>query len=197
MGVTSSGTERRAGRPRVAAHDGAILDAALRLLATAGFGGMTIDAVAAEAGVSKATVYLRWSTKADLATAALAHVRETGATRPTGDLRRDLAAILGAMRRNIRRLSAMGIIGTCLAEEQATPELLALFRERSIAPRRAEIRALIEAARLRGELRDDADTEAAVDLLMGAHHARYMAGGTFPRGWEDRVVAGVLDGLLA
>ncbi|MCC6831927.1 MAG: TetR/AcrR family transcriptional regulator [Thermoleophilia bacterium] len=194
--MTSSGTERRAGRPRVAAHDGAILDAALRLLATAGYGGMTIDAVAAEAGVSKATVYLRWPTKADLATAALAHVRETGGTRVTGDLRRDLAAILGAMRRNIRRLSATGIIGMCLAEERAAPELLALFRERSIAPRRAELRALLDAARDRGELRDGADLDTAVDLLMGAHHARYMAGGPFPRGWEERVVSGVLDGLL-
>lgn len=195
--MTSTGTERRAGRPRVAAHDGAILDAALGLLATAGYAGMTIDAVAAAAGVSKATVYLRWPSKADLATAALAHVRETGPARVTGDVRHDLAAVLGAMRRNIRRLSAMGIIGTCLAEEGANPELLALFRERSIAPRRAELRGLLAAARDRGALRDGADLEAAVDLLMGAIHAHHMSGEPFPRGWEDRVVGVVLDGMLA
>ena len=65
---------RRAGRPRSSAHDGAILAAALHLLSRDGYPGMTLDGVAAEAGVSKATIYLRWRSKADLATAALAHL---------------------------------------------------------------------------------------------------------------------------
>ena len=51
---------------------------------------MSVDRVAAEAGVSKAAIYLRYRGKADLATAALAHLREGGQRPPTGDLRADL-----------------------------------------------------------------------------------------------------------
>ena len=85
---------RRAGRPRSPALDRAILDAAVHLLSTQGYARMSMDAVAARAGVSKATIYLRYAGKADLATAAIAHLRETGRPEPTGDLRADLLAQL-------------------------------------------------------------------------------------------------------
>jgi AcrR family transcriptional regulator len=183
---------RRAGRPRSAARDAAILEAALRLLAREGYVRMTVDQVAAEAGVSKATVYLRWPTKADLATAAVAGLREGGRTPPTGDLRTDLAAVLRDMRRNVERIGGLGLVGTCLAEERSTPELLGLFRERSVAPRREEIRALLRAAARDGRLRPGADPDAAADALLGAHLGRHLAGGPVPEGWEEAVVDTVL-----
>ena len=71
---------RRAGRPRSAALDEAILDAALHLLSTEGYARMSMDGVAARAAVSKATIYLRYEGKADLATAA----------RPTEDVKKPL-----------------------------------------------------------------------------------------------------------
>lgn len=187
---------RRAGRPRSAARDRAIIDAALRLLAREGYVRMTVDQVAAEAGVSKATVYLRWPTKADLATAALASLRE-GGTPPAGDLRADLVAVLRTMRANVERLRATGLIGTCLAEEHSTPELLGLFRERSVLPRRAEVRALLERAAAAGTLRPGAPLDGALDALMGAHLGRYLSGEPLPDDWEDGVVDAVLGPLLA
>ena len=143
---------RRAGRPRSPEVDAAILDAALRLLAAEGYARMTVDRVAAEAGVSKAAIYLRYRGKADLATAALAHLRETGEQPLTGDLRADLVEELRRLRRNTERVSAMPLVGTCLMEEQHTPELLPLFRERTSLPRRARLREMLEAARARGEI---------------------------------------------
>jgi AcrR family transcriptional regulator len=185
----------RAGRPRSAAVDAAILDAALRLLAAEGYARMSIDGVAAEAGVSKAAIYLRYRGKADLATAALAHLRETGQRPPTGDIRADLVAELRRLRRNAERASAMPLVGTCLMEEQHTPELLPLFRERTLGPRRARLREMLETARERGDIAPDADLEPAIDLFMGAFQSRYLSGAGFPERWEEGIVDVLLRGL--
>ena len=63
----------------------------------------------------------------------------------------------------------MAMIGSVLAEEQATPELLSLFRERVVGPRRDEVREVLDHARERGELRKEADLESAVNMLIGSY----------------------------
>ncbi|MGD9696106.1 MAG: TetR/AcrR family transcriptional regulator [Thermoleophilia bacterium] len=190
-----SHSARRAGRPRSPERDAAILDAALRLLSTEGYSRMTMDAVAAEAGVSKATIYLRHPGKADLATAALQHLRQTAARPPTGHLRADLVAELRQMRINTERSRAMRLVGTCLTEEEQTPELMELFRARTMRPRREIIRRMLEEARERGEVPADAAIEPAVDLLMGAYHSRYLSGEPVEDGWEEGVIDALLDGV--
>ncbi len=177
--------------------DTAILDAALHLLSTEGYARMSMDGVAARAGVSKATIYLRYEGKADLATAALAHLRESGAPAPTGDLRADLVAQLRQLRRNAERVSVMPLVGTCLMEEQHTPELMRLFRERTLRPRRALLRRMLDDAARTGAIAPDGDIEAAVDLMMGAYQSRHLSGEPFPRGWAERVVDALLRGLGA
>ena len=62
-------------------------------------------------------------------------------------------------------------------------------------PRRAALRGVLEAARDRGELREDADLDAAVAALVGAYYAQYLAGRPFPRRWPAPVVDVVLGGL--
>lgn len=177
--------------------DTAILDAALALLSGEGYARMSMDGVAARAGVSKATIYLRYSGKADLATAALAHLRVAGQAPPTGDLRADLVTELRQLRLNTERVLAMSLVGTCLSEERHTPELMQLFRERTMQPRRAILRDLMGEGRARGEIAPDADIDAAVDLFMGAYHARHLSGEPFPDRWEERVVDSILRGLGA
>ncbi len=186
---------RRAGRPRSAAVNGAILDAALALLSTEGYARMSIDGVAAAAHVSKAAIYLRYSGKADLATAALAHLREAGRPAPVGELRPDLLSELRQMRINTERVLAMSLVGTCLSEERHTPELLELFRERTMQPRRAILRELMTEGQARREIAPDADIASAVDLFMGAYHAHYLSGDPFPHRWEERIVDSLLRAL--
>jgi AcrR family transcriptional regulator len=185
----------RRGRPRSPELDAAILDAALRLLTAEGYARMSMDAVAADAGVGKATIYLRYRGKADLATAALARLRESGRPAPTGDLRADLVAQLRQLRTNAERVSAMALVGTCLTEEQHTPELLTLFRERTLRPRRGLLRELLDAGRASGRIDRDADIDAAVDLFMGAYQARYLSGEPFGERWEERAVDALLRGV--
>lgn len=97
-GGRSGRSARRPGRKLDAARNTQILDAALEVLAEAGYEGMTIDAVAARAGAARATVYRRWSTKADLAVDAVRHMSQTDVDRSelpdTGNLRDDLIATI-------------------------------------------------------------------------------------------------------
>jgi AcrR family transcriptional regulator len=185
------------GRPRSAAADHAILEAALAEMAERGYARMSVDGVAARAGVSKPTVYLRHATKAELATAAIASLRRKPRPPPTGDTRRDLVALLRLFRAGVERPNGMAMIGTVLAEEQHTPELARLFRERLVEPRRRELREVLQAAADRGELRGDADLDGAVDALVGSFYARHLAGSPAPRSWPRSVVETVVRGLSA
>ncbi|WP_371656081.1 MULTISPECIES: TetR/AcrR family transcriptional regulator [unclassified Streptomyces] len=188
-------TTRGAGRPRSAEKNDAILRAALDLLARQGYVRMTLDQVAAAAGVSKSTIHLRWKTKADLLTAALAAVRTADAPPPSGDVRTDLVDILRDFAATIAQVNGMALIGTCLAEEDHTPELLALLRARSVLPRRALLREVLERAREEGSIRPDTDLEAAVSALIGPFYADYLAGrGDHPE-WAEQAVDLTLTAL--
>ncbi|MFF5764032.1 TetR/AcrR family transcriptional regulator [Streptomyces tanashiensis] len=192
MGDTES---RSAGRPRSAEKDAAILQAALELLASHGYTRMSLSQVAAAAQVSKSTIHLRWKTKADLLTAALAALRMADAPPTSGDTRSDLIAILQDFAATVERVRGMALIGTCLAEEAHTPELLTLLRERTVLPRRALLREVLEQARDRGEIRPGTDLEAAVSALLGPFYADYMAGRGGRTGWAEDAVDLVLTGL--
>lgn len=134
--------------------------------------------------------------KADLATAALRHLREAGAPAATGDLRTDLVAQLRQLRDNVERLSLSSLVGTCLTEQVHNPDLLELFRQRTVIPRVEIVRDLLAAARDRGELRPDADIEAAAVLFMGALQSQRLYRGDYPEGWEERIVDATLGGVL-
>jgi AcrR family transcriptional regulator len=185
----------RAGRPRSHAVDEAILAAAREELAERGYARMSVDAVAARAGVSKPTVYLRHPTKADLATAAIASMRAEPRPAPTNDVRADLIAHLRLLRAGLERPHGMATFGTVLAEEHETPELLALFRERLVRPRRRELRAVLEAASERGELRPGANLDIAVAALVGAFFGRYLAGDRLSGRFVSTLVDTVLEGV--
>ncbi|MFD9124609.1 TetR/AcrR family transcriptional regulator [Kitasatospora sp. NPDC059571] len=186
---------RGAGRPRSAEKEAAILRAALELLASQGYTRLTLDQVATAAGVSKSTMFLRWKTKADLLTAALESARMADAPPLTGDVRADLVAILDDFAATVERVRGMSLIGTCLAEEAHTPELLALLRERTVLPRRALLREVLLQAREAGRVRADADVEAAVSALLGPFYADYMAGRGGRGDWAAKAVDLVLAGL--
>jgi AcrR family transcriptional regulator len=88
----------RGGRPRDPSRDGVIRAAILRLLADVGYGALTMDAVASEAGVGKATIYRRWRTKQDLVVDTISDLNRAEATPPdTGSLEGDLREMMHQM----------------------------------------------------------------------------------------------------
>jgi AcrR family transcriptional regulator len=183
------------GRPRCPGTDKAILDATQRQLAAVGYTRMSIDAIAAEAGTTKPTVYRRWPTKEALAVAALARLQRADSPGRVGDTRADLLAMLGDFQTKLLRPNGMAMIGNVLAEEAHVPELIRRFREQIVHPRRAALRAILQDALGRGELAHGADLEAAVNLLIGSFYALYLTGTDIPTDWPERVTETVLLGL--
>lgn len=186
---------RAPGRPRDPELEARILEITLRLLAEQGYSRMSIDDIAVEAGASKPTLYRRWPTKADLATAALRTIQIQEPMVDTGSSAGDLIGILQNFRRSLLRPNGMSLIGTVLSEEHHTPELLARFREHIVAPRRAMLRSVFERAVACGEVRDDVNIDAPVNLLIGAFYARYLANSRVPAGYPAELVKIVWEGV--
>jgi AcrR family transcriptional regulator len=86
----------RGGRPRDPSRDGVIRAAILQLLADVGYGALTMDAVASEAGVGKATIYRRWRTKQDLVVDTISDLAQVDGAAPpdTGSLEGDLRQMM-------------------------------------------------------------------------------------------------------
>jgi AcrR family transcriptional regulator len=185
----SEGTPQARGRPRDEEAGERILDAALALLGEAGYAGLSMEAVARRAGVSKPTLYRRWPSKADLATAALARFQAAEPRAAGGTTRERLVAHLRAFRRSLLRPNGMATLGTLLAEEERLPELLALFRERIVARRRGWIREILLDGVANEEVRADVDADAVAALLVGSFYARYLSEGGVAESWPARVVA--------
>ncbi len=192
---SSIALQRAPGRPRQPQTDERILDAALRLMAQHGFVRMSMDMVAAEAGVTKPTIYRRWPSKIELAMAALVAYCDVTLPANVGDTRADLIAEVEHFRRAILRPNGMALLGTVLAEEHETPELLAAFRQYLVTPRRQRLTAILAAAQTRGEVGADADIGLAVNMLVGALYAQYLAATPFAADWSTRVVDAVLASL--
>jgi AcrR family transcriptional regulator len=182
---------RASGRPRQARIDDAVLRTTLRHLAERGYAGLSINAIAAELGVSKPTIYLRWPSKVDLATAAVTSLYVDQPEAPTGDVRADLVAHVRRVQR-VHDTVGIGLVGSVLAEQRHNPALIAAFRERAVRPSRQRARRILQAGIRQGVIRSDADVNAAVDMLVGALYAAYVAG-------DDRTfdAESVVDTLLA
>ena len=166
---------RAPGRPRDPDLESRILQVALRLMASQGYERMTLDEVAIEAAVSKPTIYRRWNSKADLATAAVRTLQISEPAIEATTAVQELTGILQNFRRSLLRPYGMALVGTVLAEEAHNPELLKLFRERLVAPRRKSILAVLEHASKRGELLPSANLDVAVTALAGGLYGYYLA----------------------
>jgi AcrR family transcriptional regulator len=183
------------GRPRDPGIDHAVVLATQIQLAASGYHRMSIDTIAAAAGTTKATIYKRWASKADLATAAVSALIEDEAPPNTGSAWGDLVSYLETFRNRIEHNRGMGIIGALLAEQTHTPELLDLFRERVLRPRRALIRRVLERARDRGEIKEDADLDIAVSMLIGSYYAEYITGRDISDGWIEQMITIFWSGI--
>jgi AcrR family transcriptional regulator len=155
--VTSSRVER---------SKAAILDATLALLAEEGVGGLTVDAVAARAGVGKATVYRHWASRAELIVDAVSSLLTDYAAVDHGNLRDDLRAAY----EHIGQVCSTGVLAQVLptlAEAAGRdPELATVHRD-FITRRRRHLIATLERAAARGELRPGIDPAIAADLVAG------------------------------
>lgn len=168
---------RAPGRPRSAEADDAILEAAFEQLAETGFEGLSIEAVAARAGVGKATVYRRYSCKVELVAAACRAHADLGSEGPdTGSLRTDLRAVLGTLAHVLTATPVGRVMPTLVADKVRVPALDAEQRA-IVREKRRRHRAVIDRAVARGELAHDADPELVIDACVGPVFYRFLVSG--------------------
>ncbi len=187
---------RRPGRPRSERAERAILDAALELFAESGVSGVCIEAVAARAGVGKATIYRRWPGKEDLLLDALALLKSPLPEPAGASVREDLVAMLGVMYRDAADPVRMRRYTLLLGEGEKYPKIMQRYKETIVEPRRDLIRSVLRRGVASGELRPDADVEVAMWLLTGAVVARGKDGAhEVAADYAERVVDELLLGL--
>lgn len=170
-------TVRRPGRPRDPAADEAILTATLTVLAEDGYGGLSMDRIADVAGVSKATIYRRWSSRQEVIVAAAEHLSQDAPIPDTGDLRHDLKELVEGLAGVFSRPATGRLVASLVAGMADDEHLAAAVRSGFLATRRRAARAVIEQAAARGEIRSDVDVDVAIDLLVAPFYHRLLITG--------------------
>lgn len=158
-----------------------------------------MDAVAARAGVSKATIYRWWSTKEELALDALDTQWSHGKAVPpdTGSLQGDLLALLLPWVRIVSRRPFAGCVAGLVSRAHADPEFLQGYLDHFVRPRRERARIVFSRAIERGEIPDDAPVDAALDVVYGAlYHRLLHKHAPLDMAYTEEVVALSLRGIL-
>lgn len=202
MTQSPGSTAVRRGRPRNAAVDRAVVDTVLRLLGEGlSIGDLSMEAVAREAGVGKATVYRRWPGKDALLLDVLAAVEAPPAEPAGGSLREDLIATIDDVRRRNLAKNENALLRNMLMHLHSSPELWRTYYERAIVPRRTIFARLLERGVAEGVLRPGIgeDLELAIDMVVGPVLYRATIRPDLLRDEElaERIVDGFLQGAGA
>ncbi|HEY7264995.1 MAG TPA: TetR/AcrR family transcriptional regulator [Trebonia sp.] len=176
----SSQRRPHTGRRRNDAAKEAILDAAFRLLSDPatgeGTGGLTIEAIAAAAGVGRQTIYRWWPSKgAVLADALIRYAQVVVPERDTGSFEGDLAAFLTDSFAGLADRGYADRLRQIVAAAQQDEHVARVLADFT-AVRRAALRALLERGRDAGELARDADLDMLVDMAYGVLYYRLLVG---------------------
>ncbi|NOW00719.1 TetR/AcrR family transcriptional regulator [Isoptericola chiayiensis] len=173
--VQRRGTGRRPGRPRSAGHDEKILAAAVELLERGQ--DVTVSRVVEVSGVSRAAIYRRWPSMTDLVAAALDVGREPYTISLEGDLLTNLLAALSPDTRAAGRDYPERRFRLRLRLALSDRRLAQAYWRSHVARRRSGLVAVLREGIARGELRDDLDLEASMDLITGVFYYQYVVRG--------------------
>jgi AcrR family transcriptional regulator len=168
----------------------AVLEAADDLLAERGFDGLTIEGIAARAGVAKQTIYRWWDSKSDILFDALITDAEEYFTPPDhGDLASDLRDHLGQLAAFLAGTDSGAVFRVLAGQAQHTPAVAARFEAEVVARQRERDRAPFLRAIERGELTAGTDLDLAVDQLVGPVYYRVLiTGQEVPPEFTDALV---------
>jgi AcrR family transcriptional regulator len=183
----------RGGRPRDPSRDGVIRAAILRLLAEVGYGALTMDAVASEAGVGKATIYRRWRTKQDLVVDTISDLNRAEATAPdTGSLEGDLRAMLHSFVAVITGPTGAATL-SLLSTVPHHPALAKAFRSGPIEVWQQAFQEIWARAEERGEILPGAGRSVAAETVSALLVQRWLLTG---RPIDDHYADEVLDTVV-
>jgi AcrR family transcriptional regulator len=184
---------RPPGRPRSPEVHDAILDAAIALIREVGYDAVTMDGIAARAGVGKAALYRRWTSKEALVVEALGRLVATMSVPDTGTLADDVRLI---MRTHLHMYAdpASGLLLSGIVAAMARSKPIArAVRRGFVATRHEALHAALVRGVARGELRDDVDLDLVVEMLNAPLFYRYLLSG---RSVDEALVAAVTASVL-
>src|SRR4051812_13429699 len=176
-----AGRPRSGGRPRDATLDEAIILATRARLARDGYSNMTIGDIAADAKVTRPTLYRRWSNKFDLVVDTL----DYGFRKQRDMYTVDLSELepRDALVEAVRRLDpahfnpdAMVLMGNFAGEAIRTPELLGILREHAVEPRVTLVENVLTQLQDSGAVRDDIDKHTIATMCFGSYFAAFYRG---------------------
>ena len=186
---------RSRGRPRDPETDQAILTATLAMIAEQGYTNLALTEVAKRAGVSTATLYRRWPSKAPLVLDALRTLILTITLPDTGDTQQDLTVFLTERIQTLSSPLLGQLIPALTAEAQHNRSFAELFSNLQ-APVRQQAFTLFDRGIARGDLPATLDRELALDLLLGPITFRLFVGGApLDPQLAPVIVEGVLHGI--
>lgn len=193
-----NGSKRPPGRPRCEQAQKAILRSTLKLLQKTGFAELTIEAIAAHAGVGKATVYRWWPNKGALVVDAFAAVTNDDLHFPDcGSVYKDVSLQMNQWL-GVLRSPRGRIVAAVIAGGQSDAELIEAFRSRFLRPRRQEAYQTLRRGIERGELPPELDLDLVLDTLYGAIYMRFLIRhGDLSERYINEVCRMVLDGASA
>lgn len=190
---------RLPGRPRdQVAHD-AILDAGLSLLDECCYSEITVEKIAARAGVGKPTIYRRWKTKAEVLLEAYAQriARSKPPYMPTEDSFADLVDHLVRMFTTTMHPAANRMLRCFIAEAQHDEAFRPRFFELFLAGRRRSMFEVFEHGKAMGQMRSDLDNELFADIIHGAFSSRMMTGhAPVDRAFAEQLVAALKPAMM-
>ena len=169
--MTDVAAPTRSGRPRRAETTTTILDAALELWMERGYHSVSIDAVAARAGVSKPTIYRRWPNRQQLLVAVSQRFVPPGEVADLGSFRDEVAAFLRERadlygNAGIRRILASAVAAS--SEDEDFHRAIQPFLDRFPAG----MRTIIQRGIARGDVRADVDIELLTAMINGSFYFR-------------------------
>jgi AcrR family transcriptional regulator len=197
----SSDVVRRPGRPRRAGADTAIIDATLELIVEGGIGGLSVESVAARAGVGKATIYRRWANKDELIEDSLSSLNDAMPDVPPGDNVRDrLVAMVETIRVKSLDTCSGRLMPRMLSYATQHPDLFRMYFDSVIKPRRDRYRMVLSDGIAAGELRADLDIDLVATLIAAPMlhlHLMQVGMGAPEPGTSEKLVDAILDGIRA
>lgn len=203
---SSDTSPRRAGRPRSAEADAAIMDATREALVEVGWSKLTVGYVAARAGVAKTTLYRRWSNKGELVVHAVAALFDELELPDCGSLRADVECVVLAFADLLQRPGTNASLMAVIAESTSDPDLRQHIREAVVDRQKRLVLQGRERAQARGELPPDAENpeddarlvDLIFDVIAGAVvHRTLVSAEPVDREWASRFTTLVLHGLAA
>jgi AcrR family transcriptional regulator len=176
----------------------AVLHAADDLLVERGFGGVTIEGIAARAGVAKQTIYRWWPSKVDILLDTLIDDASHQLAIPAaGSAIESTRRYLRSLGRFLTKEPAGRVLLALIGEAQHDAEMARTFRRRYLDPQRRGEREMLKRGVTSGELATELDIDAALDALCGPLFYRALTGTSIPRAFIDTLVADTLERHLA